>query len=268
MKRIIQGARADELRAKREAYLAEKAALDAKKDEENTEYYKAQSGVFAEVEARVWDVLGTDTGLPLEIEARSAFSFRDEPGVEIHVECGSNPHKVPLCWHWQVTLDKDGAPKKESGSWSGMDAVSAEDIEFLRNSVDVLEKLNNADWATILSAQLPKWADYHTTGDYQFQNPEVKQSEIDAAVLSEGIGENVLFATDRKYSWVKIIRETPTKFVIAVIPDYDVAKTEGATDSADSLATLVEHYSEHYSYQKSKDKVLEMLAKPYVTKKY
>ena len=68
-----------------------------------------------------------------------------------------------LAWSYSVGLDRDGNIKKESNSWSGLNAVTQEQLDDLEKSIEILKKLNIIDWESIVKTDVPSVGDYVTT---------------------------------------------------------------------------------------------------------
>lgn len=92
---------------------------------------------------------------------------RDEglDGVEIRVLCNDHNHfddNVALSWNYDVKVE-DGEVKAESSSWSGLKAVTAEQLESLKQTVSAIEFLQSVDWVGLLANKLKKYDEYYKT---------------------------------------------------------------------------------------------------------
>lgn len=104
---------------------------------------------------------------------------------DIEVEYGrANMHsdEVPLSWSWSLELGnvgKKGAINRSTSSWSGMTAVNADQIDLLKQSVDVLEalaKVSDEDIINAIPSDLPVYDEVIT------QHVERSESEYDVTL--------------------------------------------------------------------------------------
>ena len=58
-----------------------------------------------------------------------------------------------LTWEYTASVDKEGNVQTETSSWSGLQATTREQLDSLRETLRVLEVINQIDWASILSAE-------------------------------------------------------------------------------------------------------------------
>ena len=87
-------------------------------------------------------------------------------------------------------IGDDGQIEKESGSWSGLTAISPENIDNLKESVRILEILNNIDWEHVLNVEFPKFNDYVTEenpGERKSFTNELASADIEDAI-DAGLG--------------------------------------------------------------------------------
>lgn len=161
----ITASKRDDILKQREEYDAKRAAIKQKEDEADEAFRRADIAAAKAVEKAVSDMIGNTT---LQIDVRADASWRsftsDEPSSwKITVSANDRDHfdkARALSWHWEVDVDKQGNLVKDSGSWSGLRAVTAEQLADLEESVRILKLLNNADWSEILYMPRVKWSDY------------------------------------------------------------------------------------------------------------
>lgn len=169
--------------AKRDDILRRKQAwenLENKSREEYDQYENARDSVFEAIQAIVKDKIGS-TSLSLNIRAS-----KNRGGTSVHVDNGDSPHdEQALNWQWNVTLSDEGEIEKDSGSWSGLSATTPEQIDNLKESVRIIEILNNLDWGKILNVELPRYKDYVKTEVPQRENFEEQLLEADIEDAAE-----------------------------------------------------------------------------------
>lgn len=169
--------------AKRDDILRRKQAwenLRNKSREEYDQYENARDSVFEALQAIVKDKIGS-TSLSLNIRAS-----KNRGGTSVHVDNGDSPHdEQALNWQWNVTLSDEGEIEKDSGSWSGLSATTLEQIDNLKESVRIIEILNNLDWGKILNVELPRYKDYVKTEVPQRENFEEQLLEADIEDAAE-----------------------------------------------------------------------------------
>ena len=169
--------------AKRDDILRRKQAwenLENKSREEYDQYENARDSVFEAIQSIVKDKIGS-TSLSLNIHAS-----KNRGGTSVHVDNGDSPHdEQALNWQWNVTLSDEGEIEKDSGSWSGLSATTPEQIDNLKESVRIIEILNNLDWGKILNVELPRYKDYVKTEVPQRENFEEQLLEADIEDAAE-----------------------------------------------------------------------------------
>lgn len=226
MKRVIIAADRQDIARRRQAAMNE---YNSQKSQFESEYesYKSQRRMFiGSMKNAVRDSLG-DYANDLDIRIDEEFGENDWSVV---INNGDNPFKEgqALAWKVEVRLDENGEIKFETSSWSGLKATTINEIEDLRRTVDILDRIQHIDWKFILDRIGPKYEDYVKTKEPL--NPS-KQFDLEEAyaILSESIDERVLFQTSRvnsKDGYYKIIKETPKNFTAIFVPDYDYGPGE------------------------------------------
>lgn len=139
-----------------------KFKITASDDSRNREYRQARMNAIGEIKKAILEKLsGCDVS--------NLYVMVDEwypgPGFEVRINNGDSPHDKSkgLSWNWEVHIDKDGNIGKDSGSWSGLKAITSEQIDDLRNTVDILTKLNQIDWKNMfemVDAAYPKYEEF------------------------------------------------------------------------------------------------------------
>lgn len=222
--------------------------------------------VVDEAAAYIEDEIRRDIGstsLNIRIDVRTDWSYdngRDvytwRVKIEAHEDDKYSNDNVSLAWHWGASLDGDGNVVKESGSWSGLQAITPEQIDDLEESIRVLKLLNSMDWKAILGKAIPDRTDYidkeaqsavydrkHNRPDFERQ---LLEAEIDDAIQAgewikmKGRPETDYYRGDRHYTYWCKIDSMSDKFVkchIAYERDGEVL-TDHATDERISKQKL------------------------------
>ena len=182
--------------ARRDDILRRKQAYDDavnKQKEERNQYRKAEWDVMKGVEELVLQKIGK-TSLNLDVSVDRAW----RTGLEVRINNGNNPHDdQALNWNWQAKITDDGDVKKDSGSWSGLSAITSEQIANLKESVRVIEILNNLDWKNLLTVELPNYSDYIKTELPEQENFDQQLVEADV----EDAAEQGLLIKGHGYKW-------------------------------------------------------------------
>lgn len=225
----------------------------AQYDEDYGNWRKAIYEVANSIKEEIAEYIG-EVSIPLEIDVKPGFMSH---GYGVTIKNSDNPHDdQALNWNWSASIDAHGGIKKESGSWSGLTAISAENIDNLKESVRVLEILNNMDFVKILSRSMPKDSDYithdyPTNDDIQHKNAltaELFESEMNEVMengnwikLKDGQGKYY-----RRDAYIRILSESPKM--------YKVAEEFGSRISPESAG---------YDYNIRKEKLESIIQKPF-----
>ena len=189
----ILAARYDELKKARDEYDALTNELAQQRESQEDDYSEAMYEKGKEIEKKVADAIGTTT-LDLEINVGPKYGT----GWEIRVTANDRDHFAPniaLSWHWDVSLDKEGNLVKDSGSWSGLQIVTDEQIADLEESVRIIKILNSIDWIEMLKSPIPKYGDYVSDElstqlrDRRRNRPDF-ESDLQAEELASYVGTN------------------------------------------------------------------------------
>lgn len=170
-----------------------------------------------------------------------------------------------LAWSYSVRLDRDGNIKKESNSWSGLNAVTQEQLDDLEKSIEILKKLNIIDWESIVKTDVPSVKDYVTTKTLPKKDFTFEQFNAD---LEDFVGQDVIFISKylksenfygSKYGY--IIKRLTNKRV-EYVPIYDpIVKLKNNKDYTNYIK---EQSQEGYTETMSKEKLLKALGNDYI----
>lgn len=252
----------DDILKRKSEYEADRASRQSK--------YDAQYKVLLEEEGRREEkirnyVIGAigDTQLDLEVEVIGRFEHKYE--IRVSDENNKFDDDKALSWDWKVYLDKNGDVKKESSSWSGMNAVTPKNISNLKEIVRVLEILNQIDFNMILDEITPpRYKDYITEKNPRYETAPNFDRELMEADIEDSIGtrKGILGTGSKFYRgnvYHFIMKETPSSYTMWDIPAHYVENNEG------SLSDLYEKYSgrrNEYKYNMRKDKFFETIEYP------
>jgi len=258
----------DEYNANRSARLQdyEKEKIEWKQSVEST-----QNALKRSVEQQLSSI-----NLPLDIKV-NAYSEFGSKQIRVTVCCfyeNSDVHREDksLSWLWEVSLAMDGQIKKESNSWSGLKAVTPQQIGTLRESVNALEILNNMDWPSLLDIAVPEVTDFVKTAVPRDKSRDFN-TELEEAELAEAIQDHLFIegapGSGKFYrkSYYCVLKESPSQYTIAEAPATAVEELMkngnlGINNrQIHSLAELYDYYMED-NYRVSKSKFADMIKHP------
>lgn len=186
--RIFAGRRDDIIR-QRDEYDTEYKRRKQKVEDQEEEWRAAEYAVYNEVADVVRNQL---KGINLDLDI--SCDRRWGNGLCIYVRDDNDKFNADkaLSWNWEVYLNKDGEVIKDSGSWSGLKAVSEANIQYLEEILKCVKILNNMDWPTILDKQLPKFSEYVTeTVPNRNERPDF-ESQLFEVDVEEAVGTGKL----------------------------------------------------------------------------
>lgn len=250
----------DDILKRKSEYEADRSSRQSKYDAQYRKYLEEDGRREEKIRNDVIGAIG-ETSLDLEIRVSGRFEHKYE--ISVSDENDKFNEDKALSWDWKVYLDKNGDVKKESSSWSGMNAVTAKNLSNLKEIVRVLEILNNIDFKMLLEEiRPPRYQDYVTENNPEYETApdfdrELMEADIEDAIgTRKGIlGTGSKFYRGNVYHFIQ--RETPSSYNMWDIPAYYVEKNDG------SLSDLFEKYNDSGSnYNMRKDKFFETIEKP------
>lgn len=250
----------DDILKRKSEYEADRSSRQSKYDAQYRKYLEEDGRREEKIRNDVIGAIG-ETSLDLEIRVSGRFEHKYE--ISVSDEKDKFNEDKALSWDWKVYLDKNGDVKKESSSWSGMNAVTAKNLSNLKEIVRVLEILNNIDFKMILEEiRPPRYQDYVTEKNPKYETApdfdrELMEADIEDCIgTRKGIlGTGSKFYRGNVYHFIQ--RETPSSYNMWDIPAYYVEKNDG------SLSDLFEKYNDGgYNYNMRKDKFFETIEKP------
>lgn len=251
--------RRDDILKRKQEYESDRAKRQAKYDEEYNAWKDEYYGRRQSLEKAAIQAIGNTT-LDLTIDVSASFGT----GYRIRVSDEDNKfdEDKALSWTWEVSLDKNGDVKKESSSWSGMNAVSAANLSNLKEIVRVLEILNNIDFKTMLNRVTPPNSDdYITMPNPKYETAPDFDRELMEADVEDCIGtrKGILGTYSKIYRgdvYHFIMKQTPSSYTVWDIPAYYVENHDG------SLSDLYETYyakRDAYAYTMRKNTFFETI---------
>lgn len=276
MRKLIYATKADDLRAEMAQYDAETARLNDIQEEQTEAWQNRIREERAALENEVREAIGPSTIDDIRIRADLSWSGRNgddysDWDVSITVNDRSKWNEgTALAWNYDVKIDSDGNVKKETGSWSGLKATTPEQIDDLKESVRLIEKISNIDWASLLHRVSIKWDDFvdednaNQARDRRKARPDYER-QIDDAEMSEIIGKDVwveldgspssTYGQDNRPYFAKILRETPARFEISLVPG-QYFKTDGMNSWAvDNVTVNKQNFYKHLVHPINKETV-------------
>lgn len=251
--------RRDDILKRKQEYESDRAKRQAKYDAEYRSYRDESRNREDKIRNDVIGAIGSTT---LDLTIDVSMSFGNGYRVRVSDEDNKFDDDKALSWTWEVSLDKNGDLKKESSSWSGMNAVSAANLSNLKEIVRVLEILNNIDFKTMLHRVTPPEPNDYITGP----NPKYEKSEDFDQMLLEaevedciGTRKGILGTYSKYYRgdvYHFIMKQTPSSYTVWDIPAYYVENHEG------SLSDLYEKYyakRNEYNYTMRKNTFFETI---------
>ena len=241
---------------------------DAKKNE-----YDAQMGNYRRVVMDIEDNVRSNLEqvLPysdlIDIRVSRDYDWSSgAPYLSVKISYDLNKTKnQSLAWSYSVGLDRDGNIKKESNSWSGLNAVTQEQLDDLEKSIEILKKLNIIDWESIVKTDVPSVKDYVTTKTLPEKDFTFEQFNAD---LEDFVGQDVIFISKylksenfygSKYGY--IIKRLTNKRV-EYVPIYDpIVRLKNNKDYTNYIK---EQSQEGYTETMSKEKLLKALGNDYI----
>lgn len=223
----ILASRRDDILKRRDEYDAKAARNKAIRDEQYSRFNQAQNSVFKSVEDKIRQQLGDKIG-ELYIKVDTRF------GRGLQVQIGNSdggPRRdanASLTWSWNASLDENGNVKKESSSWSGLEATTLEHIQDLKLCVEQLEIINTMDWSELLDVSLPNWKDYIDESQMEPLEPRPNfDYELFEADIADAIGANILIKAKGGKSfrgdvYFQILRDSGSQYTVREMPSHYV----------------------------------------------
>lgn len=270
----IYASKLDDLRRAKEEWEAEDARRKAIRDEEEKRYRKARDAELAPIEYEISKNLKRFDKLNFEITAEPAARYRGETGAEVRILCNQNrvhDENSALSWDWSVKLDGEGNVIKDSGSWSGLNATTQENMDSLMETYLALQYLNSVNWKSLLNVSMPEYSDYFTEESSKQPNKPNFNQQIKEAEFEEYIGKDTMLLGyslpeyESRWNrsvptWFIILGETPKQYKIGEVTAYEAKRW---FEDGSSLEEIIER-GKRYPSRIRKDRLLDTLKYPYI----
>lgn len=217
----ITASRKDDVLRRKAEYDAQRAAYESDHKERWSRYRTAERDVLDPIQEYLKTELSKFNLLNFRIVVDTEFG-----GIEVRINCDCDSlfkASSALSWHYTVNLSEEGELEQESGSWSGLQAVTAEQMESLKQTVQALEFINSIDWKQLLTVELP---DYDKYMEGMTKNPEFHDftDELDQAEIEDVLGtDTFLLVRDldqREQVWVRFVSESSKYYKIQDISEW------------------------------------------------
>lgn len=250
----ITASKKDDILRRKAQYEEDYAAYEQRQAGYRRAYNEAESQVLDPIRQYLERKLGRYSALKFDIRVSRGWDFRSDHdetdgGAEVRIDC--NEHRmseegVALAWSYNASIKGDGSIRRESSSWSGLNATTEEQMNSLRQTVSALEFLNDVDWDELLHVKLPRYSDYYDENDKRPQREDF-ETQLRDAELEELVGENKLIAVNNwgescpfssRKVWLRILKETPSMFFATVISDWTVESVRKGGNPSGLLGDL------------------------------
>ena len=236
----IYAARRDEILKQKAEYEESRKEAQARYDRQYSEYLDAREVQARKISSYLEHEFEKFNLLDFDIYVDPRYVRDEETGQRgqmygVKIECNDSrihDDTSALSWTYKVQLLPNGKTKRESSSWSGLNATTEENIESLSQTLDALKFLLNVDWAGLLNLKVPEYEDYITEhlGPDQGQKFDFMLLEdelIDAAGTDKGFkGYN---KDTHNPGWYVITKVTPKRFYTEFYSQRGVEYQKGET---------------------------------------
>ena len=242
--KITANRKEDILRRKAE-YEADVEKRKSEYDAQEQKYYEAEEAVFAPVRSELEDMLKKYPRLESEVRVETAPFRRNGLRVCIRVnDRDVHDKKKALSWNYDAYLGDEGEVVRETGSWSGLQAVTDEQLEQLEQSLQALKELKDLDWNGLLNRSLPNFRDYITVDDPRYdRNKPDFDKELREAEIEDIIGQRKMILVKQfpgswywKDHYVAITRDSGSQYTIVECPmgEYEAGNASKFFDAGQS----------------------------------
>lgn len=272
----ITSSRVDDLRKARDEW---ESGYNARKEEyraQRQRYHQAVYDVTHPIEEKLLADLAKYNLLDFDVEAREDQDWESAGDgltsyVSISIRCNDSrvhDETSALSWDYKVRLI-GGQLVQESGSWSGLNATTEENLRSLEQTLEALKYLAAVDWETLIHTELPDSNDYVTISPRGDDRPDF-ENQIKEAAVEEIIGKPILIkgrniesvtGRSRGNCWYRIHRETPKKYIISYITEFEL----DAWDTDEDKIAYVVNNSNPWTVQIKKEYLLRAIIEPIET---
>lgn len=266
----ITASKRDDILKRRDEYDAERDRRKARHDKDMSNYRKAYYGTMEPVADAIKDKLKQFNLLEFDVYVSQRFGN----GIEARIQC--NEHRVhdessALSWSYTCAYDKDkDEVKRESNSWSGLSACTADQLASLKQTVAALELLSTLDWSSLLDVALPEYSEFDSTpeGEEPLGDRPNFESELVEADLEEAMGQPVLVEGDAFEGghyrpglpvYYKMLKSTPKQYTVIMVYKGMIDDMIQKGASWDEVMKTVDGY---YEYRVGKEKFHRSIDNP------
>lgn len=226
--KITANRKEDILRRKAE-YEADAERRRKQVEEEEHNFHVAELAVTEPVKQEIEKIFSKYPTLHANVTVERA-PFR-QLGLRVRIDVNEREkfeNSTALAWDYDVYLTEEGDVKRETSSWSGMQAVTSDQLKNLEETVAVLKELLDVDWKSILNKTLPNYRDYLKTDDprYDRNKPDFDR-ELMEAEIEDIIGQRKMIKVKEfPSSWygrdhyIAILKDSGTQYTIKECPMY------------------------------------------------
>lgn len=162
--------RRDDIIKQRDEFNRQKAAKLEKYNAQIRDYDDALFAVTDKVEKDLRARLAKFDQLQFDISV-SLPRYVGDRGVSVDVRCNESKKFADdsaLSWNYSVRIGGKGEVIAETGSWSGLQATTAEQLGSLEQTLGALRELNTIDWKKEIDIDRPKYDDYVNVDDPRY----------------------------------------------------------------------------------------------------
>ena len=269
----ITASRRDDILREQARYNAEaKKQNDTHKYQEKRLRY-AQDFNHAQVENAIRSQVPGLEDVDIRVESR----WFDE-GIQVSFNSENRGENKALRWSWSVSLSKDGKITKESSSWSGLEAITPEQVADLQKTTNIIGNLVNLDWTPILKAGLegtPDYYDYISVREMKNKDSEFER-QLKLADIEDVIGQekwikgSVIPNENNRYErgdrWYMIHKQSDKFYTISYVNDWTVQSIKknqdaGSEGGGESLRDRLERETQ-YTERTKKDNFIRCIYTP------
>lgn len=264
----ITANRKEDILKRKAEYEADVAKRQEQHEAEEERYRDAQRAVTEPVKKEVEDIFSKYPLLHARVRV-DPYGKWDTKGMSIRIDVNEDSKfedDTALAWSYEVYLDNNGEPIRETNSWSGMKAVNADQLANLEQTLSVLKELLNIDWKALLDRALPEYQDYvHTRNPrYDSDKPdfdkELREAEMDDIIGQRKLIEVKAFPSSWYYPSYKM-RNPPNVFV-AIVKDsgtqYTIKEVSSNTMQR-GMDDVKRVFDENSAHRVKKDQIIPVM---------
>ena len=224
-KRTVEAGRREDIIKQRDEWDAAHDQAEAQHKEEGRRFREAQVAVTAPIQQELEQSMAKFDRLHTRVTVDTNWGgFRRRDTIQVRVEVNEREkfqNSVSLAWSMDIRVNpEDGSIVRETSSWSGLKATTADQLEDLRQTLGALEYLNSIDWATLLNRTLPNYEDYYKTDVPSMRDRPNFEQQLMEVELEELVGADKAVKVENwessgyrgQYVWVQLVTESPAQY--------------------------------------------------------